>query len=44
MILNARWPNPDAAAMLAQRRPLTASHCTPHLTFTHGDLLNDEDV
>lgn len=40
-ILNARWPNPAAAAHLAKLRPLTATHCTPHLTFTHGDLLTD---
>jgi len=43
-ILNTRWPNSDATAMLAERRPLTASHCTPHLTFTHGDLLHDEET
>jgi hypothetical protein len=41
-ILNPRWPNEDAMAMLAQRRSLTANHCTPHLTFTHGDLLHDD--
>jgi hypothetical protein len=35
-VLNARWPNPDAAAMLRERRPVRASHCAPHLTFTHG--------
>jgi hypothetical protein len=37
-ILNARWPNADAAAMLDGLRPLTANHSAPHLTFTHGDL------
>jgi hypothetical protein len=41
-ILNARWPNPDATAMLEKLRPLTANHCAPHLTFTHGGLLMDE--
>lgn len=40
-ILNARWPNSDAAAMLHTLRPLSASHSTPHLTFSHGDLLQD---
>jgi hypothetical protein len=39
-ILNSRWPHPDATAMLATMRPLTASHSTPHLTLTHGDLLD----
>ena len=41
-ILNARWRNADAAAFLESRRPLTASHCAPYLTFTHGGLLNDD--
>jgi len=41
-ILNTRWPCPDATAMLSTMRPLTATHSTPHLTFTHGDLLKDE--
>jgi len=41
-ILNAHWPHPDATAMLATMRPLSATHSTPHLTFTHGDLLRDE--
>ena len=40
-ILNARWPHPDATALLHAARPLTANHCTPNLTFTHGDLLHD---
>lgn len=40
-ILNAHWPNADAAALLEQRRPMTASHCAPALTFTHGGLLRD---
>ena len=38
-ILNARWPNDDATAMLGEMRPLTVNHCAPHLTFTHGNLL-----
>lgn len=37
-ILNPRWPNADAAALLAERRPMTAFHSAPALTFTHGDL------
>lgn len=40
-ILNARWPQPDATAMLVAMRPLTATHSTPQLTFTHGDLAQD---
>ncbi len=35
-LLQPRWPHPDAAALLAERRPLTATHSAPHLTFTHG--------
>jgi len=38
-ILQPRWPHPDAALLLAERRPLTATHATPHLTFTHGEPL-----
>jgi hypothetical protein len=41
-LLNMHWPNAEAAAHLAKLRPLTATHCTPHLTFTHGDLLHDD--
>ena len=37
-ILNARWPHPDATAMVREMRPLSARHCAPHLTFTHGGL------
>ena len=40
-ILNARWPHNDATAMLQEKRPLTATHSTPFLTLTHGDLLKD---
>ena len=40
-ILNNHWPNADAAAMLKQKRPLSAQHSAPFLTFTHGDLLKD---
>jgi hypothetical protein len=36
-ILHPRWPNPDAAAMLSALRPLTATHCAPWLTLTHGE-------
>ncbi|HEY0072536.1 MAG TPA: alginate lyase family protein [Abditibacteriaceae bacterium] len=42
-ILSARWPNADATAMLQEKRPLTASHCTPFLTLTHGDLSSDRE-
>jgi hypothetical protein len=40
-ILNAHWPNEDAAALLRGARPLTARHSAPVLTFTHGKLLRD---
>lgn len=42
-ILNAHWPVKAASEFLASHRPLTAKHCTPHLTFTHGDLLKDRE-
>lgn len=35
-ILNARWPDPHAARLLDQTRPLTAAHSAPWLTLTHG--------
>ncbi|MCB9501606.1 MAG: alginate lyase family protein [Deferribacteres bacterium] len=35
-ILNAHWPNDDAAALLTESRPMTATHSAPFLTFTHG--------
>ncbi len=41
-ILNARWPDADATALLEQHRPLTAQHSAPALTFTHGGLLRDD--
>ncbi len=37
-ILNTHWPNATAGAMLARLRPLSATHSSPHLTFTHGNL------
>jgi hypothetical protein len=40
-ILNERWPNAYAAALLRESRPMTARHSAPVLTFTHGDLLAD---
>jgi hypothetical protein len=40
-ILNAHWPNEHATPMLQDARPMTARHCTPVLTFTHGELLED---
>lgn len=36
-ILNGRWPNAQAAALLAEKRPLTAIHSAPYLTLTHGE-------
>ncbi len=42
-VLNARWPHPDATALLAELRPLSADHCAPALTFTHGDLPGDTE-
>ncbi len=36
-ILNARWPNIEASEMLRELRPLSAEHCAPHLTLTHGE-------
>ena len=42
-ILHARWPHPDARAMLEALRPLTATHSAPHLTFTHGEPLGEAD-
>ena len=41
-MLTARWPNPDAIAMLKAHRPIRTNHCIPDTTFTHGDLLNDQ--
>ncbi len=41
-ILNAHWPNADATQMIAGLRPLTGVHSPPYMTFTHGDLLNDQ--
>ena len=40
-ILNAHWPNEDAAVLLRQSRPMTARHSSPVLTFTHGGWLED---
>jgi len=40
-ILNERWPNAYAAALLRESRPMTARHSAPVLTFTHGNLLAD---
>ncbi|MEX2639338.1 MAG: alginate lyase family protein [Balneolales bacterium] len=37
-VLNTLWPNDASSEMLQRRRPLTASHSTPVLTLTHGDL------
>jgi hypothetical protein len=35
-ILNPRWPNAAATALLEDSRPKTADHAAPFLTFTHG--------
>lgn len=42
-VLNARWPHPDATALLAELRPLSADHSAPALTFTHGDPPGDTE-
>ncbi len=36
-ILNTHWPKESAETLLKRDRPLTARHCTPVLTFTHGN-------
>lgn len=41
-ILNAHWPNKNAAELLNRKRPMTAHHGAPALTLTHGHLLNDD--
>jgi hypothetical protein len=38
-ILNARWPNADATALLRNACPMTARHSAPVLTFTHSGVL-----
>lgn len=38
-LLVPRWPSPAAAALLAAKRPLSASHGAPWLTFTHGEMI-----
>jgi hypothetical protein len=35
-ILNVHWPNGDATSLLRKKRPLTATHSTPYMTFSHG--------
>jgi hypothetical protein len=40
-ILNAHWPDPYATAVLKKKRPLSANHSAPWLTFTHGALLDE---
>jgi len=42
-VLNVRWPNADATALLAEGRPLSARHSAPALTFTHGGIGPDID-
>lgn len=41
-ILDQHWPNPAATALLKAKRPLSADHGAPFLTFTHGGLLADD--
>lgn len=38
-ILNQHWPDKNATSLLNQFRPLSATHATPYLTFTHGESL-----
>jgi hypothetical protein len=38
-ILNERWPNGDAKAVMEDRRPITGIHTAIDMTFTHGGLL-----
>jgi len=42
-ILNNRWPSADAAYLLGQLRPVTATHSAPFLSFTHADLPADSE-
>lgn len=37
-LLNRRWPNSAATAVIARSRPMSATHSAPALTFTHGNL------
>lgn len=39
-VLNARWPNEDAASVLLQERPLDEDVVAPNMTFTHGEPLS----
>jgi hypothetical protein len=40
-LLILRWPNTDAEALLKSKRPLTASHGAPYVTFTHSGFTMD---
>lgn len=42
-ILNAHWPCEDAALILKQRRPINPHFGAAAMTFTHGDMLADEE-
>ncbi|KAA3662234.1 MAG: hypothetical protein DWQ10_02895 [Calditrichaeota bacterium] len=42
-ILNSHWVNDDASKLLAESRPMTATHSAPFLTFTHGITLKKTD-
>ncbi len=37
-LLNARWPNPEADAVLGYRRPIKDDPMSVGMTFTHGGL------
>lgn len=41
-ILDLHWPDPAATQLLTAKRPLSAEHGAPYLTFTHGGLLRDD--
>lgn len=38
-ILNNRWPDENATALLDEMRPLDSLRVIPDITFTHGDLV-----
>jgi hypothetical protein len=37
-ILNTHWPNDDVSELLSKFRPMTATHSSPFLTLTHGEI------
>lgn len=42
-ILNAKWPNATCAELLRWYRPISSPYI-PHLTFTHGNLAQDDYI